>query len=291
MLNQSDKLLQPVDDDLFTRSSQSYVLYKLNALKAYLSITSTAMRNKGWAERYFLDLQAGPGKDKFGEQVVLGSPLIALVIDHPFTQYRFNELNLEANEALQKRVQASPLANRVQIYQEDVNQVVDRVCEELHSQDIRAKKAGKWSTFNIAFLDPEGLELHWSTVEKLAQVTRMDLIINFSTGGILRSIGRGHSQAIDQFFGTDEWQSNNDIIQTVSTVKRRRALIDLYRERLKQFGYYIEVDPNLGGDDIAVSNSKNAQVYSMIFASKHPLGDKFWKQASKQAKPPKLPGF
>jgi three-Cys-motif partner protein len=115
----------------------------------------------------------------------------------------------------------------------------------------------------------------------------MDMIIAFSTGGLLRAIGSGNDEAVTRFFGTKEWRSVCDKAGRM----RRRALIDFYRKNLEKFGYHIVVDPELGGHDIPVSNSKNVQVYSLIFASKHPLGDAFWKKAAQSVQPPRLPGL
>ncbi len=281
MIDES-KFLLPEDDGLPMRSSQEYANYKLKALTYYLSVTNTAMRDK-WAVRYFVDLQAGPGKNQIGNSVVLGSPLIALTSPYPSTHFRFNELNTELGDALEKRVSKSSLADQVKIYHQDVNSVVDEVSEEIRLSDRTS------GSLNVAFLDPEGLELHWSTVTKLASIKRMDLIINFSTRGVIGAIGAGYLQAVDQFFGTPTWREVDKYPN--NPTKRRRVLIDFYRQNLEKFGYNIEIDPDLGGSDIAVNNSRNSQVYSMLFASKHPLGEKFWKQAAKSVKPRKLPGF
>ena len=285
----NEKYLLPEDDGLPIRSSREYVRYKLNALAIYLDITNTAMSRKPWYARYFIDLQAGPGKNQVGNSVELGSPLIALTSKFPPEYFRFNEKDDVCNAALEKRAAASPLHGRIRIYRNDVNQIVSVICDEIRMKDQQAKTSGKWSTFNIAFLDPQGLELHWATVEQLALINRMDLIINFSTQGLVRAIGNASYDAVDQFFGTDQWREIDEPHN--NPVLRRRALIDFYRQRLAHFDYHIDIDPNLGGNDIAVNNSKNSQVYSMIFASKDELGDKFWSEAAKRVKPPRLPGF
>jgi len=212
-----------------------------------------------------------------------------LTSEYPPTYFRFNELYPKLRGALEQRVSGSPLRERVKIYGGDVNEVVHIVCDEIQAVDKEAAANKQWSTLNIAFLDPNWLELHWTTVARLASMKRMDLIINFSTQGVVRSIGAKKFDTVDLFFGTDKWREVDD--PNNEPVARRRALIDFYRKRLIEFNYHIDIDPNLGGDDIAVSNSKKSQVYSLIFASKHELGDKFWKQAVKKAKPPKLPGF
>ncbi len=282
-----EKHLQPVDDGLPIRESNEYARYKLKALEIYIQITNTAMRDKPWAERYYIDLQAGPGKNKIGNEILLGSPLIALLNEYPFTQYRFNELNPELAQALQQRINTSPLHNRVKIYQKDANEVVTEICDEIRRVE-KSKTKEQWSTLNLAFLDPEGLELHWSTVEQLAQISKMDFIINFSTSGIIRSIGANYVDAVNRFFGNADWQSGD---LSGDIVKRRRSLIDIYLNQLKKLDYFIEIDPELGTHDISFKNSRNTEVYSLIFASKSQLGDKFWRQARKSSSPRRLPGF
>ena len=283
----SSSFLLPEDDQLPMRESQDYVRYKLTALELYLTVINTAMRDKNWYRRYYIDLQAGPGKNKVGQAVLLGSPLIALTVPHPATHLRFNELNPKLNSTLEKRIETSELKERVKLYQADLNTVVDEICNEIYDADIEARRVNKWSTLNIAFLDPEGLELHWATVEKLAKLKKMDLIINFSTQGVRRVAGSNNTESLDRFFGTPDWKS----VYAGMKTGERREIIDFYRRRLEQFGYYIDIDPDIGGDYMEVRNSRNSEVYSMIFASKSPLGEKFWRQAAKSAKPPRFPGF
>jgi three-Cys-motif partner protein len=160
------------------------------------------------------------------------------------------------------------------------------MCAEINDLDGQWIK-GKRSTLNLAFLDPEGLELSWETVKTLAQVGRMDLIINFSTMGInrmARSELNSPNGKLDRFFGTDEWRACYR--DHTNATQRRQAWIALYLKRLKAFGYQVSENPEL--ESIPVHNSRGAQVYSLIFASKHPLGGKFWQSASKTTQQPKL---
>ncbi|MFZ4813516.1 MAG: three-Cys-motif partner protein TcmP [Phototrophicaceae bacterium] len=278
----TENYLLPVDDGLPMRTSQEYAKYKLDALSHYIHQTNVAMRDK-WLNRFYLDLQAGPGKNKIGQEVWLGSPLLALTAPFPATRFFFNEYDPahpEVFEALKTRVQSSPFHPHITLLQKDVNNAALDIVNLIPNN-------GK-NSLNLAFLDPEGLEMDWRTVETLAKIARMDMIINFSTSGIIRSIGKGYEDVVTRFFGTDEWKS---IYQQADKSNKSRVLIDFYRQQLEKFGYNIQINPNLGGHDISIRNSRNAEVYSLIFASKHPLGDKFWKQAKKSALPPKLPGF
>ena len=284
----SDKFLLAEPDGLPTRLGNDYARYKLLALTTYISITNTAIRKQPWRDRYFIDLFSGPGKNQIGNSIVLGSPLIALTTEHPFTQYRFNEYDPALKVALETRVGASSLNKNVLIHQHDANEVVTTICDEISARD--SIRDGKWSTLNIAFLDPEGIEeLHWVTVERLAGIAKMDLIINFSTLGLLRSIGAGQVTSVNRFFGTENWKTIYD--PTANAAFRRRALIDFYLKRLGEFGYHYDVDPDLGGDDIVMKNAKNSQQYSIIFASKNKLGERFWKETAKRTRPPRLQGL
>lgn len=284
-----DKFLLPEEDGLPMRESQPYVADKLDALKLYLNMALTATKNKPWLDRYYLDLESGPGKDHLRDSgdILLGSPLIALQTDSKFSKFWFNDIDREISSALTQRVQSSPLFDRVTTTTGDVNEIVFRVCEEIDKRD--AESTDGWTTLNIAFLDPKGLELHWKTVERLAQVRRMDLIINFFTSSIRRNYGAGNYEIIDNFFGTQEWRRIYDEVSNRAT--RRRALIRLYLDRLQQFGYETSTDDELSQKDIPIKNSKNAEVYTLIFASKHPLGEHLWRQAAKSVRPRRLPGF
>jgi three-Cys-motif partner protein len=287
MVQKFDKFLLPEDDGLPTRPSQRYARDKLRAVETYIKIVNTAMREKPWRDRYYIDLFAGPGKNKIGDSVELGSPLIALVDKHGFTKYRFNEEKQEIYNALQKRVEVSPRKDSARIYQRDANQVVDEICTEIEARNTEYIEGVWWHAFNIAFLDPEGLELHWTTVERLAQITKMDLIINFSTSGILRSLGAHEYQVLDRFFGTKEWRTA--YVDTDDATAKRRKFIDFYLGRLQRFGYYTDIDDNYG---IPFKNSKNVQVYSLIFACKDELGYKLWREGVKSSSQKRrLPGF
>lgn len=274
--------LHPVDDGLATRQSNTYVRTKLKAIQVYLNIVSTAMKAK-WPELIYLDLQAGPGKNRIGKkEILLGSPLIALTLQNPFTRYYFNEKDPFLASALKERIKASSHADKVTVYEQDVNQAVESICKDIKKYENKA--------LNVAFLDPEGLEVHWSSVEKLARFKRMDLIITFSTSGVLRSAGKNFENAINSFYGNNDWIED---ISMSDRRKKRRALINRYLSQLKKFGYHIDENPTGLEEyhDISFKNTRGAEVYSLIFASKNRLGNKFWGESGKSAKQPKLPGL
>ena len=171
---------------------------------------------------------------------------------------------------------ASERKDLVKVLQGDCNEIVDEIVHEIRMIDSQFIE-GKWPSLNLAFLDPEGLELRWETVQKLGKMNRMDLIINFSTSAIIRNAQKfletGATDSIDLFFGTKDWQQAYLNAGGDST-RIRRDLLDLYMTRLGKLGYQvIEPDPT---NELVFKNSKNAQMYTLLGASKHELGVKFW---------------
>lgn len=288
-----DSFLLPQDDGLAMRSSQDYAKDKLRILEGYIYRFSTSMRNKQWRALHYVDLFAGPGKNFFEPslEIRLGSPLIALTTKYPFTQYRFVELKPQDFETLQKRVASSDRQERVMLMQGDSNVLVEKIVQEIQSVDEKYVE-GKWSSINLAFLDPEGLELHWTTVEKLGRVGRMDLIINFSTSGLTRNadqmMEKKQATKLDLFFGTPEWREIYREVANRDISQRRRTMLDFYKKRLASLGYVINLEREILPDEKVFRNKRGAQVYTLMFASKHDLGVKFWNDAIQEVSQPRL---
>jgi three-Cys-motif partner protein len=62
------------------------------------------------------------------------------------------------------------------------------------------------STPGLVFVDPEGLEIQWKTLE-LILGRWCDLMINFQTSSIARINDAAHEAALDAFYGTPEWRN------------------------------------------------------------------------------------
>lgn len=266
--------LQSRDDGLPLRQSGQWALAKLDYLRRYIDVFETAMRSK-WKTRTYIDLLAGPGKIQVRntETVALGSPLLALTVKHPFTGYFFVDADPTNASALRSRCDASSLKDRVQISTGDCNVVIDEIVSEL--------KKSEANSLNLAFLDPEGLELQWSTVAKLASIRKMDLVINYPEGGLNRMMPKAvdipDETAVDRYFGTAQWRDIYQQWQVLGHGSVHGQLIDLYRDQLKQIGYVeIRRSDEVGDEPLMRNTQKRAPLYRLLFASKHPLGEKFW---------------
>jgi three-Cys-motif partner protein len=134
-------------------------------------------------------------------------------------------------------------------------------------------------------LDPEGLDLHWSTVEALASVAKMDLIIHYPEMGLTRNLGQlSHAKndnAIDLFFGSRKWR---DIYKQYSMREVpfiHRKLMDLYEENLVNLGYQVKHATEVGSEPV-IRNIRQGRLYRLLHASKHELGNKYWGEATKK---------
>jgi len=264
--------LEEQDDGLPMRSAGRWAIEKLHYLDRMIDMFETSMRKK-WSVRNYVDLLCGPGKNRIGDtgKVVLGSPLRALTFRHPFTGYYFVDLDQENTNALTARCSASPYSDRVTIWPGDCNILVNRVVMALLGMP----------SLNLAFLDPEGLELHWNTVATLATVPHIDLIINYPQSGLTRNMRKEFQaespSSIDRFFGSNEWRQIYGAHHLRGDCHVR--LVDFYRRNLQQLGYvYIRSQDDIA-DAPLMRNTKEAPLYRLLFASKHELGGKFWKQA------------
>src|SRR5579863_7796542 len=78
---------------------------KYRFIGMYDQLFSKGMKDK-WGKRVYIDLYAGSGmgRVKGTDTVLMGSPMMALTVDHPFDRYVFCEQNPEYLNALQQRV-------------------------------------------------------------------------------------------------------------------------------------------------------------------------------------------
>jgi three-Cys-motif partner protein len=283
--------LQPQEDGLPTRPFGAWVAEKLDYLERYIYIFETSMRDRPWRKRHYIDLFAGAGKCLVREArtVCLGSPLLALTTPHPFTDYFFVDQNPDNIAILQQRCNVSPLCDHVQYFVGDSNLVVQEIVDHILAVD-REHIPGKWSSLNLAFLDPDGLELHWDTVATLARPYTMDLIIHYPQGGLNRYMKQAFETngqtRVDRFFGGGEWRDIYDKCQNRQTsVGIHRLLMDHYKEKLRGLGYKEALrDDEVGGEDEPlVRNAKRkTPLYRLLFASKHPLGHEFWQKVTRR---------
>ncbi len=208
----------------------------------------------------FIDLFGGPGKVRIRDsgEIHDGSPLIAVAHrEAPFSKIVVCDLEPENAAALNSRTRAE--SARVEVVECDSNARAEELVQRLPRLGL-----------NLALIDPFKLDpLRFTTIEHLARCPRMDLIVNFPTQDATRNIGRlldKDNDVLAEALGTDSWRSRVRDPSAAAVI-----LVNIFVEQLERLGY-----TGKRNRSISVKNSKNAELYRLVFASKNPLGDKIW---------------
>lgn len=268
------------DDGLPCRPVGQWSLEKLDYVHrytgAFLKATKERRSPGKWRSVNFINLCSGPGMCKVDEPLTYayGSPLIAINQPIKFDHYYFCDNDHDCMTSLESRC-SQHNRSMFSFFEGDANEKVKEIVKDLRNQDA-VWMNGVWPTMNFAFIDPEGFEIRWTTIEELAKVTKMDLLIYYPQEGIVRQMKKefestGHS-CIDDYFGTDSWRSIYEKNIGKRATSLTRELIDLYKANLQKLGY-----ENWQFSEPKIMNDRNITIYRLIFASKHELGAKIWK--------------
>lgn len=237
----------------------------MDILREYLMVF--ALASKGAPERIYLDLFAGSfeNKRRDREEYFAGSPKIALNVEPAFTHVILFEKRDKANALISSIQDTEPHKTRSwKVVSGDCNVTIDKGLAYLRNR--RAP--------TIAFLDPDGLQVNWTTLEKLAKwkrnsKTKMELFILFNVSALPRVIGAGHIKKLKNFYGTEEWVSIYRVYHKCSLDANilREKLVDLYRWQLEEKLEYKTTHVIGIGDN-------NIPKYALIFATDHSVGDR-----------------
>jgi three-Cys-motif partner protein len=265
---------QKASDGLPAREGRIWTREKLTYLEKYASALMKAMgpkrAEKKWDRLVYVDLLAGPGRDidPASGELFHGSPLIALAVKPQFDHLFLADNDSENIEALKARISPTDQA-RVTITLGDCNEVVDQVVRLISSR-----------TLALAFIDPQGFEVKFDTLAKLAK-RRVDLLYLFPSGiGVRRNLKNfmGQSESpMDDFWGGRDWRDLPAAKQAAGNVanatreKIVRSFVSAFKEKLGNAGFKFQ--------DEAVplfTNTKNAQMYHLLYFSHDSAGLKIW---------------
>jgi three-Cys-motif partner protein len=246
---------------------------KLRTLEDYLHRFTTASHGRS-REIVYLDLFAGQPSNfvRTTGRRIDGSPLLALRTHPRFTRLAFGELPPRAARLEAELIAAHPGDDRFTVYPGDSNQTVHQMLDDL--ADVR------WAP-TFAFIDPDGPDCHWSTLEALARHkpltsrSKVELWILFPTMFMrqlpLRDPHGPRPQDMDQIdrmYGTDQWELiyQARLADEIDGSQARAEYINLMRWRLQNTLGYRETHP------IDIPNEQGRPIYTMIFATDHDAG-------------------
>jgi three-Cys-motif partner protein len=132
-----NKTLLGEDDGLFIPDDLGpWTEDKFDLIRLYCHIFSSAMKNK-WT-RVYVDLYAGSGMCRIEgrNQVLLGSPLIALSVDAPFDRYIFCESDPRRFSALSARVKKDYSQHNVHLISGKFEEHIDEICSRIPAKSL-----------------------------------------------------------------------------------------------------------------------------------------------------------
>lgn len=257
------------------RRIKSHTTEKLAYFNKYIEAYLVA--TKRLPAKYYIDAFAGSGRcilcdkkcksrggskcQKCGKGKLLdGSAMMSLKTNRAFSKYIFIELNKNlAGELkeLTKRLDQE-LQDKIKIINSDANVVL----KEIH-RDI-PEYVGC-----LFFLDPEGPELEWETIESLAKIKKADLLILYPYDMALVRLTSNYKEKLNKFYGDDGWIQLYENEKNFNAEKRRDALLDLYTERLEKLGFKYVVCKT-----VRRRLRSGKSLYHLILATHHPAGEK-----------------
>lgn len=235
---------------------------KLKLLREYLHAYTQIFEKNERAKRLrrtYLDAFAGSGsrtekqsqaetvaplfigsEAKEAEVFFKGSARIALENVPPFNHYIFVEKDAKYRATLEQLCEQFPhLHDRILIKSGDANRFLGDWCEQTDWKRNRA----------VVFLDPYGMQVNWSTIEKIAATKAIDLWILYPLGqAVNRLLTRkgpptgGWADRLTKSFGSDEWitrfykaSPQGTLFETPTSIKKDadfKALENYFLERL-----------------------------------------------------------
>lgn len=256
---------------------------KLDVLRYYLSGFHLATKRAGTT--VYLDAFAGEpyGINRLTGEEFPGSARIALDIDGPpFTHLRYFELRRSRAQQLRQQLEPHRGDRDVKVYEGDCNVTIPAALSEL--QHVR-----RAPTF--AFLDPDGMELAWSTIKAISDHKRglrnkVEQWMLFPSSGLYRNLDLREGQLTeeqvakaDRLYGSHRWRGIHQHRQRelLSYEQALVAYVDLMRWQLhRELGYAYTMA-------LEVKNTRGIVLYHMVFATDHEAGERIMLSAYKQA--------
>jgi len=256
---------------------------KLAILHDYLPAFLRASKGKA-SEFIYLDAFAGEGHgiSRLTGREFSGSARIALDVDVAggFTKLRYFEKEEKAQE-LEQRLRSEYPGRDIKVYGGDCNQTIATALTEL--QPVR------WAP-TFAFLDPDGMELAWQTLERLAAHKigykkpssttaeyKVEMWLLFPTQGLIRMLALDqtrllpqHEQGATRLFGSDAWRPiyERRRREELTAADAKEEYVNLMRWRLNHDLGYAKTHP------FELRNTRGGTVYHMIFATDNAAGDR-----------------
>lgn len=253
-------------DGLPARSTGPWVYDKKYYFERYLDIFSRGIGPKWQGKICYIDLFSGPGCSivRGSQEEVKGSPLVAL--DYEFGRYVFVDTP-EVLAILERRLEAHAKRSQTVLVPGDCNTVIPKVLKHVPVDHL-----------TLAFIDPTGLQIKFSTLQRLVHNRNVDLLMTIQLGmGIrmnLPQFAQTEGAALTDWLGNSDWRKDYEAEGSWSLITRR--IVNRYMAQIRNLGYRTVQDREIE----VRTDETNLLLYFMVLASRHPRGEDFWRKAT-----------
>jgi three-Cys-motif partner protein len=250
---------------------------KLEIVKKYASAYSTILASQQFIKKYlYIDAFAGAGThiSKRTGEFVPGSPMNAMLIEPPFPELHF--IDLDGGRAAELQKLAGERTN-VYVYRGDCNEILqEKVFPRCRYEDYSRA---------LCLLDPYGLHLDWSVIAAAGQMKTIEIFLNFpvmdmNMNVLWRDPDRVQPEQalrMDAFWGDDSWlkaaySSDQNLFGFLEKADNE-VIAEAFRVRLHDVAGFPYVPAPM-----PMRNTKGAVVYYLFFASPNDTGGKIVKE-------------
>jgi three-Cys-motif partner protein len=247
---------------------------KLAIVREYASAYSAILtKQTGIRKHIYIDAFAGAGAhfSKRTREFVLGSPCNALLIDPPFSEYYF--IDLDAQRASELRTLTEGSAT-VFVQEGDCNRILlDEVFPRCRYQDYHRA---------LCLLDPYALNLDWEVLRAAGESRSIEVFYNFMIMDANRNVlwrdrspvSSEQSSRMDRAWGDRSWEDvayvrTPGLFGEIEEKAGNATIAEALRARLHEVAGFQYVPKPM-----PMRNSKGAVVYYLYFASPNKTGAK-----------------
>lgn len=180
----------------------------------------------------YIDCFGGKGAYKEKGKIYFGSPILAAqIIDK-------NKKCLERNVCLiiidKNKDNLSNIKKILKYKKIEIDPLLINKDFDLAINRLLDKHKNLAPTF--FFVDPFGFKIRISTLKRMLEIPRSEILLNFMYCGITRNLGiENADEILIELFGSDEWKTLKDL----ESREKERKIVELFRTELKKFCKFV----------------------------------------------------
>jgi three-Cys-motif partner protein len=271
----SDEEPRASDDGLVCPEVGAWTEEKHKLVSLYSTLFSSGMKDK-WDKRVYLELYAGAGYSRIRgtSKFIVGSPLRALTVSHPFDKYIFCEADPETLRALEVRVKRTAPSASVVYVPGDCNRVVADILAEIPAGSSAD------TVLSLCFADPFDIGLKFETLRSLSPRFIDFLVLLAVWMDANRNYERyvsDEATKVDEFLGSTTWR-DRWVVARGNAVGFPQFLAMEFASSMETLGY---LPTPLHRMKRVRSDERNLPLYYLALFSRNDRAHKFWDEVLK----------